>query len=129
MNCVRCGDDIADEFFAGVDGPLCPRCLKKIYAYRALRSRGLLSTTHNKGGEIMAKSMNVLTFLGKIAASSDDIPVVVKDGARELGTAKSLRWLELHGSPGILEARLEYAIIGRESVILQIRLKDYNTKI
>lgn len=77
----------------------------------------------------MAKSMNVLTFLGKIAVSSDDIPVVVKDGARELGTAKSLRWLELHGSPGILEARLEYAIIGRESVTLQIRLKDYNTKL
>lgn len=77
----------------------------------------------------MAKSMNVLTFLGKIGAASDDIPVTVKEGPKELGTTKSLRWLELHGSPGILEARLEYAVIGREGITLQIRLKDYNTKI
>ena len=77
----------------------------------------------------MAKSMKVLTFLAKIGAASDDIPVVVKEGPKELGTAKSLRWLELHGSPGILEARLEYANVGREKITLQIRLKDYNTKI
>ena len=49
-------------------------------------------------------------------------------GAKTLGTAKSLRWLELHGSPGVLEARLEYAIIGRQEITLQVRLKDYNTK-
>lgn len=77
----------------------------------------------------MARSMSVLTFLTKIGASSDDIPVVVKEGPKELGTAKSLRWLELHGSPGILEARLEYVVIGRETITMQMRLKDYNTKI
>ena len=57
-----------------------------------------------------------------------DIPVTVKEGPKTIGTAKSLRWLELHGSPGVLEARLEYAVIGRQEITLQIRLKDYNTK-
>mgnify|MGYP001526240668 FL=1 len=54
--------------------------------------------------------------------------MTVKEGPKTLGTAKSLRWLELHGSPGVLEARLEYAIIGRQEITLQVRLKDYNTK-
>lgn len=75
------------------------------------------------------KRTAVLGFLWCIGAASDDIPVTVKEGSKVLGTAKSLRWLELHGSPGILEARLEYAVIGREEITLQIRLKDYNTKI
>lgn len=48
MNCVRCGDDITGEFFAGVDGSICARCLKKIYIYHALRSKGLLSTMHQR---------------------------------------------------------------------------------
>ena len=74
------------------------------------------------------KRTTVLGFLWCIGAASDDIPVTVKEGSKVLGTAKSLRWLELHGSPGILEARLEYAVIGREEITLQIRLKDYNTK-
>ena len=73
--------------------------------------------------------MKVLDFLMKIGGASDDIPVSVKEGTKEIGTAKSLRWLELHGSPGILEARLEFAVIGRDSITLQVRFKDYNTKI
>ena len=72
----------------------------------------------------MAKK-NVSSFLCCIGAASDDIPV---EGPKTIGTAKSLRWLELHGSPGVLEARLEYAVIGRQEITLQIRLKDYNTK-
>ena len=76
----------------------------------------------------MAKRLNVLSFLCCIGAASDDIPVTVKEGPKTIGTAKSLRWLELHGSPGILEARLEYAVIGRQEITLQSRLKDYNTK-
>ena len=62
----------------------------------------------------MAKRPSVLSFLCCIGAASEDIPVTVKEGPKTLGTAKSLRWLELHGSPGVLEARLEYAIIGRQ---------------
>lgn len=77
----------------------------------------------------MAKSMSVLTFLMKIGAASDEIHVVVKERPRNLGIAKSLRWLELHGSQSILEARLEYVVIGRENITMQIRLKDYCTKI
>lgn len=77
----------------------------------------------------MAKSMKVLDFLMKIGGASDDIPVSIKEGSKELGTARSLHWLETHGSPGVLEARLEYAVIGRENITLQVRLKDYNTKI
>ena len=75
----------------------------------------------------MAKK-NVSSFLCCIGAASDDIPVAVKEGPKTIGTARSLRWLELHGSPGVLEARLEYAVIGRQEITLQIRLKDYNTK-
>lgn len=77
----------------------------------------------------MAKSMRVLEFLSKIGPSSDDIPVTIKEGINTLGTAQSLRWLEAHGSPGILEAQLEHADIGREGITLQIRLKAYNTKL
>ena len=76
----------------------------------------------------MAKRPSVLSFLCCIGAASEDIPVTVKEGPKTLGTAKSLRWLELHGSPGVLEARLEYAIIGRQEITLHVRLKDYNTK-
>ena len=74
----------------------------------------------------MAKRPSVLSFLCCIGAASEDIPVTVKEGPKTLGTAKSLR--ERHGSPGVLEARLEYAIIGRQEITLQVRLKDYNTK-
>ena len=76
----------------------------------------------------LAKRLIVLSFLCCIGAASDDIPVTVKEGPKTIGTAKSLRWLELHGSPGVLEARLEYAVIGKQEITLQIRLKDYNTK-
>lgn len=76
----------------------------------------------------MANRLSVLSFLCCIGAASDDIPVTVKEGPKTIGTAKSLRWLELHGSPGVLEARLEYAVIGKQEITLQIRLKDYNTK-
>ena len=74
----------------------------------------------------MAKRLSVLSFLCCIGAARDDIPV--KEGPKTIGTAKSLRWLELHGSPGVLEAHLEYAVIGKQEITLQIRLKDYNTK-
>lgn len=62
----------------------------------------------------MAKRLSVLSFLCCIGAASDDIPVTVKEGPKTIGTAKSLRWLELHGSPGVLEAHLEYAVIGKQ---------------
>ena len=77
----------------------------------------------------MAKSMRVLDFLSKISPSSDDIPVMIKDGPTMIGEARSLQWLYSHGSPGILEARLEQVDISREEIVLQVRIKAYNTRV
>lgn len=40
--CCKCGNPITGECFDGASGPLCPKCLKDMQVYYALRSMGLL---------------------------------------------------------------------------------------
>lgn len=47
--CCKCGHEIDGEYFNGTSGPLCPKCLKDMQVYYALRSMGLIQT--KEGGK------------------------------------------------------------------------------
>lgn len=40
--CIKCGYTIKDEFFEGVSGPLCKKCLKDLMVYNTLKSMGFV---------------------------------------------------------------------------------------
>lgn len=40
--CIKCGHTIKDEFFEGVSGPLCKKCLKDLMVYNTLKSMGFV---------------------------------------------------------------------------------------
>ena len=46
--CIRCCKEITTEYFEGVNGLLCEKCLKDLFIYYALKSYGLIK---NKGVE------------------------------------------------------------------------------
>lgn len=69
------------------------------------------------------------TFCSQIGAASEEIPVVVKAGMREIGRFRSLYKIPAQAMPGVLEAKITYVTMGREEIIIQVALKDYNTKL
>lgn len=77
----------------------------------------------------MAKTIKVMEFLSTVGVLSDDIPVTIKHGTDVICKSKSLRWLETHGTPYALEAKLKEIVISRDSIVIQIQPKDYSTKI
>lgn len=79
--------------------------------------------------KIMAKKIKVIEFLSTVGVLSDDIPVIVKHGTDVICKSKSLRWLEAHGTPYELEAKLKEIVISRDSIVIQIQPRDYSTKI
>ena len=68
-------------------------------------------------------------FCSQIGAASDEIPVVVKVGMQEIGHFRSLYKIPAQAMPGVLEAKITYVTMGREEIIIQVKLKDYNTKL
>lgn len=48
--CCKCGSQIANECFDAVSGPVCPKCLKDMQVYYALRSMGLIRTVKEDKG-------------------------------------------------------------------------------
>ena len=75
------------------------------------------------------KKITVLDFCNQIGAASDEIPVVVKAGMREIGRFRSLYKIPAQTMPGVLEAKITYVTMGHEEIIIQVALKDYNTKL
>lgn len=44
-NCVRCGHPVLGNFFKGISGMLCEKCLKDMQVYSTLRGMGLIQST------------------------------------------------------------------------------------
>lgn len=42
--CIMCENTIQTEYFEGVSGHICKKCLKEMFVYYALRSMNLLKT-------------------------------------------------------------------------------------
>ena len=75
------------------------------------------------------RTITVFDFCSQIGAASEEIPVVVKAGMREIGRFRSLYKIPAQAMPGVLEAKITYVTMGREEIIIQVALKDYNTKL
>ena len=75
------------------------------------------------------RKITVLDFCNQIGAASDEIPVVVNAGMREIGRFHSLYKIPTQAMPGVLEAKISYVTMEREKIIIQVVLKDYNTKL
>ena len=55
----------------------------------------------------------------------DNIP----ENMQEIGHFRSLYKIPAQAMPGVLEAKVTYVTMGREEIIIQVKLKDYNTKL
>jgi len=75
------------------------------------------------------RKITVFDFCSQIGAASAEIPVVVKAGMQEIGHFHSLYKIPAQAMPGVLEAKITYVTIGREEIIIQVKLKDYNVKL
>lgn len=75
------------------------------------------------------KKITVLDFCNQIRVDSEEIPVVIKTGSQKIGRVRSLYKLPTQVMPGLLEAKINYVTLGREEIIMQVTLKDYNTKL
>lgn len=80
------------------------------------------------GGENMRK-ITVLDFCRQIGAASDKIPVVVKDGMQEIGRFNSLYNIPAVAAPGVLDAKVNFVTLKCSEIIIQVKLKDYNSKL
>ena len=74
------------------------------------------------------KKINVLDFCNQIGAASDEIPVVVKAGMQEISRFRSLYKIPNVAMPGVLEAKINFVTLQRDEIIIQVSLKDFNTK-
>lgn len=75
------------------------------------------------------RKITVLDFCSQIGAASDKIPVVVKDGTQVIGRFSSLYSIPSNASLGVLEAKVNFVTLKRSEIIIQVKLKDYNTKL
>lgn len=74
------------------------------------------------------KKITVFDFCRQIGAASDEIPVVVKAGMQEIGRFRSLYKIPDVAMPGVLEAKINFVTLQRTEIIIQVSLKDFNTK-
>lgn len=74
------------------------------------------------------KKITVFDFCLQIGAASDEIPVVVKAGMQEIGRFRSLYKIPDVAMPGVLEAKINFVTLQRTEIIIQVSLKDFNTK-
>ena len=69
------------------------------------------------------KKLTVFNFCSQIGAASDEIPVVVKAGMQEIGRYRSLYKIPVQAMPGVLDAKIAYVTLGREEIIIQIKIE------
>lgn len=74
------------------------------------------------------RKITVFDFCSQIGAASDEIPVVVKAGMQEIGRFRSLYKIPDVAMPGVLEAKINFVTLQRTEIIIQVSLKDFNTK-
>ena len=74
------------------------------------------------------REITVFDFCSQIGAASDEIPVVVKAGMQEIGRFRSLYKIPSVAMPGVLEAKINFVTLQRDEIIIQVSLKDFNTK-
>lgn len=74
------------------------------------------------------KKITVFDFCRQIGAASDEIPVVVKAGMQEIGRFRSLYKIPNVAMSGVLEAKINFVTLQRDEIIIQVSLKDFNTK-
>ena len=74
------------------------------------------------------KKITVLDFCNQIGAASEEIPVVVKAGMQEISRFRSLYKIPNVAMPGVLEAKINFVTLQRDEIIIQVSLKDFNTK-
>ena len=74
------------------------------------------------------KKITVFDFCRQIGAASDEIPVVVKAGMQEIGRFRSLYKIPDVAMPGVLKAKINFVTLQRTEIIIQVSLKDFNTK-
>lgn len=74
------------------------------------------------------RKITVFDFCSQIGAASDEIPVVVKAGLQEIGRFRSLYKIPDVAMPGVLEAKINFVTLQRNEIIIQVSLKDFNTK-
>lgn len=74
------------------------------------------------------KKLTVFDFVSQIVEDGDEIPVAVRAGLQELGHFHSLRHLRTTAMPGVLEAKINFVTLQRDEIIIQVSLKDFNTK-
>lgn len=74
------------------------------------------------------KKITVLDFCNQIGAASDEIPVVVKAGSQEMGRFRSLYQLPAVAMLGVLEAKINFVTLKCTEIVIQVTLKELNTK-
>lgn len=74
------------------------------------------------------RKITVFDFCRQIGAASDEIPVVVKAGMQEIGRFRSLYKIPNVAMPSVLEAKINFVTLQRTEIIIQVSLKDFNTK-
>lgn len=68
------------------------------------------------------KRLSVLDFTSCISVDSDNIPVTVKSGIQRIAYFPSLWKLSEVAQPDLLESRVDSVTIGKDEIILRIRL-------
>ena len=66
------------------------------------------------------KKLTVFDFCSQIGAASDEIPVVVRVGLQEIGHFRSLYQIP---------AKVTFVTVKCTQIIIQVKMKDYNTTI
>ncbi len=74
------------------------------------------------------RKISVLEFCSQIGAASDDIPVVVKAGSKEIGRFQNLHRIPSVAAPGVLEAKITFVSVMRAEIIIQVRVGSFTTK-
>lgn len=68
------------------------------------------------------KKISVMDFCNQIGAASEKIPVIVKAETKEIGKYSCLYKIPKQAMPEVLEAKITYVTIGKEEIIIQVKV-------
>lgn len=69
------------------------------------------------------KKISVHEFCSQIGAASEDIPVEIKAGTKEIGRFQNLYRIPYVATPDILEAKITFITIKQAKIIIQVHTK------
>ena len=73
------------------------------------------------------RKITVLDFVNQIGILSDEVPVVVKTDRMVIGRFHSLYEIPKTAMPGVLEAKIDHAILRSDEITIQVKLKAVKT--